>query len=714
MPHTSITEKVNISVRDILRPSLLLAVLYIATGKIGLELAVPPGYATMIWPPSGIAVGMFLVYGWRLWPGILIGSFLLNSYVGGAFETPSLFFDVHHIVPAATIAAGSTLQSLVSWLLADRLIGLPLNISRVRQVSFLFFLCGPLACIIAASVGTATLYKFNLIGMGDIGGNWLSWWSGDVFGILVFTPLIILSPLGAREKLRWKGSIISSLPFLAILTIILPLGLSFYVWKITSEKAYAESSVEFNSLVQDNENALMSRMMSYSHALSGGLAFFQNVPSLTRETWNNYASSIALRDNYPGINGIGVIYPVESGNLKTFVDSARKDGAPDFNIRQEINSETNYLIKYIYPEENNEAAIGLNIAFEKNRKDAADISRDTAKPTITRKIILVQDKKKSPGFLLMYPIYDPSFRRATIEQRRDAFRGWIYAPFVASKFFESLTEGQERFFQLRIYDGQTEDPKNLIYSSKNEGAFSTHPSFRVVKTIDVMQQKWLAVWESTKTYDRREASDEPLIVLIWGLSFTFMFTVLLIVFSVRRLTTLELIVRDRAYLIPTLVFLMTFGGAFCLYKVVRDKEETYIAYALESQAESMASIISVDSREILLAMRRMGDRWTDSNRTSISLWRDDAKNYVEDFFSLNAVAWVDETYHIRNIFPLSGYERQVGLSIADSREKQKMLFEITKKSKEHVSVPIQLLNGEIGFSVYVPIRKDNKNDGFIV
>jgi len=57
----------------------LLVALYVLTGKLGLLLAVPPGYATVIWPPSGIALGMLLVGGARLWPGVLLASFLLNA-----------------------------------------------------------------------------------------------------------------------------------------------------------------------------------------------------------------------------------------------------------------------------------------------------------------------------------------------------------------------------------------------------------------------------------------------------------------------------------------------------------------------------------------------------------------------------------------------------------------------------------------------------------
>jgi len=51
---------------------------YWATGRLALLLAIPPGYATPIWPPAGIALAAFLVYGTRVWPGVVLGSLLVN------------------------------------------------------------------------------------------------------------------------------------------------------------------------------------------------------------------------------------------------------------------------------------------------------------------------------------------------------------------------------------------------------------------------------------------------------------------------------------------------------------------------------------------------------------------------------------------------------------------------------------------------------------
>src|SRR5207248_7085482 len=66
--------------RSVVRvPGIALA--YFVSGWLGLLLAIPPGYATAVWPPSGLALASALYWGWRVWPGIWLGSFLINVFV---------------------------------------------------------------------------------------------------------------------------------------------------------------------------------------------------------------------------------------------------------------------------------------------------------------------------------------------------------------------------------------------------------------------------------------------------------------------------------------------------------------------------------------------------------------------------------------------------------------------------------------------------------
>ena len=101
----------------------LLALLYMLTGKLGLLLAVPPGYATVIWPASGIALGMLIVHGARLWPGVLVGSVLLNAWNSGVFAQDDWFSP--QLLAAFCIALGSTLQAVVGRALIARFVGVP-------------------------------------------------------------------------------------------------------------------------------------------------------------------------------------------------------------------------------------------------------------------------------------------------------------------------------------------------------------------------------------------------------------------------------------------------------------------------------------------------------------------------------------------------------------------------------------------------------------
>lgn len=79
---------------------LLLAAVYFAAAKLSLLLAIPPGYVTPVWPPSGIALAATLLLGNRIWPGVWLGAALVNLTV----ETS--------IVTAVLIGTGNTLEAL--------------------------------------------------------------------------------------------------------------------------------------------------------------------------------------------------------------------------------------------------------------------------------------------------------------------------------------------------------------------------------------------------------------------------------------------------------------------------------------------------------------------------------------------------------------------------------------------------------------------------
>ena len=58
----------------------LVAGSYYLAGRLGLELAYLDGAVAALWPPAGLGLAVLVLYGPRMWPGIVIGDLLLGDY----------------------------------------------------------------------------------------------------------------------------------------------------------------------------------------------------------------------------------------------------------------------------------------------------------------------------------------------------------------------------------------------------------------------------------------------------------------------------------------------------------------------------------------------------------------------------------------------------------------------------------------------------------
>jgi signal transduction histidine kinase len=142
-----------------------------------LLVAIPPGYATAVWPPSGIALAALLLRGPRLWPGVFIASLAANLTIDGS------------MVASAIIATGSSLQAVAMAALVRRHVGVPFHFENIDQV-VKFVLVVALGSIIAPTVSLTALALYRMP-VSELLGNWSTWWQGDACGMLIFTPLIL-------------------------------------------------------------------------------------------------------------------------------------------------------------------------------------------------------------------------------------------------------------------------------------------------------------------------------------------------------------------------------------------------------------------------------------------------------------------------------------------------------------------------------------------
>src|SRR5690606_35366795 len=128
---------------------------------------------------------------------------------------------------AMMIATGSTIQALAARFLIEKFMGLPLSLNKLKDVFYFLFLCGPEACMIAATIGSFSVAYAKGLTPDQTMHNWITWWCGDVLGILLFLPIVLLTP-HQKNALKWRGQTVGALPLVGIFAICISVGLTFY------------------------------------------------------------------------------------------------------------------------------------------------------------------------------------------------------------------------------------------------------------------------------------------------------------------------------------------------------------------------------------------------------------------------------------------------------------------------------------------------------
>ena len=174
------------------------AVAYYAAARLGLLLAFEKTNVSPVWPPSGIAYAAVLLLGYRVWPGVALGAFCANVAVFLANQTASAL-SIGAV--SLLIAAGNTLEAVTGAYLLRRWVGSPNSLGRVTDV-FKFLAVSLLMCAVSSSIGSTSICLAGVAPWTVYGTISLTWWLGDVAGVLILTPTLLA--WWRQPRIRWE------------------------------------------------------------------------------------------------------------------------------------------------------------------------------------------------------------------------------------------------------------------------------------------------------------------------------------------------------------------------------------------------------------------------------------------------------------------------------------------------------------------------------
>ena len=285
------------------------------------------------------------------------------------------------------------------------------------------------------------------------------------------------------------------------LQIILLLGFFWGVLMFTLYGALLQSIVEKERKSFEQAGLILEeKVSSYVFGLQGmgALVLAHNLHP-TREEISSYAKFRFFFRNFTGSMGFGFIRVVSRADLPQYL---KQNSLPFKQIG--VHQGPHYVIESIEPLEENQSALGLDVASEKFRREAATAAIDSAKPVISAPITLVQAQIKGLGFLYFQPVYENHSPPESLNERRAKIVGFSYTPIVAGILLSHLKEKTSESITYQLKDVTSPEEHLRIFGAElGSNAFS--------KDLSVGGRIWRL---SGKFQDQAEKTQAQILVIL--------------------------------------------------------------------------------------------------------------------------------------------------------------------------------------------------------
>ncbi len=150
---------------------------YYLSARLGLMGPYKESIVTLLWLPTGIAVGAIIRWGYISLPAVFIAATLVELSLG----LP--------LVTSLGMASGNTVAPLLTAYLLNKT---DFNHDLAKQRDILLMIVFALLGMLVSSIGgVLSLYLSGLLAQDKILKIWFIWWMGDSVGVLLALPLIL-------------------------------------------------------------------------------------------------------------------------------------------------------------------------------------------------------------------------------------------------------------------------------------------------------------------------------------------------------------------------------------------------------------------------------------------------------------------------------------------------------------------------------------------
>ncbi len=502
-------------------------------------MVVPPSYASPLWPPAGFALAGLLIWGRHLWLAVLLGSTVIEVLAG--YQIRGEVTDTI-LISSCLIGTGYAIQALAaSWLSEKRLgAGVP-RLDNSRQILLFFLLTGPLACLIAASIGVFSIVALNLLPISLAAETWFNWWIGDSLGVFIISPLLFCLFAEPRELWAPRRSHVA-LSLLVTLVVLTLIFMQVYrAEKSRIQLAFNNQAVTIDLLLTEYANNAIDSTLSLSD-------FYKTSEQVSRQEFAVFSHSLLKR--HPEVHTLEWVPLVTRDQLSSFEQAIQNEGYQHFKVVERdmdgtlrpVSDRAEYFpVTYIEPMLGNEKAFGFDSTTNPISLQSKQLARTTGKTSVSQRLSLIQREDMVNTVLLSIPIY-----RNESDKPNRQFIGFISAVIHPARMLETALQGLDtRGFSIQILDLNAPVEASVLYSKLGEGELNA--SYDLIpwqKAFLFCDRTWKLIITPDNSFLVAHRSPLPWVTLFGGLFFTSLLSFLLLTIS-GRTAYIEALIKAR-------------------------------------------------------------------------------------------------------------------------------------------------------------------------
>ncbi|MGD0963115.1 MAG: response regulator [Candidatus Acidiferrales bacterium] len=167
-------------------------------------------------------------------------------------------------------------------------------------------------------------------------------------------------------------------------------------------------------------------------------------------------------------------------------------------------------------------------------------------------------------------------------------------------------------------------------------------------------------------------------------------------------------------LLPAAFFLIAFVAALTLWQLLIDHRRAEIQGVTNEQVSFVRSKLESELRARILPLERLAERGSDQAAADNHKIESDASLVMSAYPAYQAIEWVDPTFRVRWVTPLSGNQREPGSDLSSDERQRDALIAAEKTGNTIASRPVNLPQGGQGLLVCVPVYSQRRVAGFLV